>query len=87
MVSIVLDRGFRIDGQFGNPNSCEKSDIIFVSKEHPQYDQLYSAALAAFTSGNRISLEIRKCGNVGWISDKTINFLDASSPGELRSIK
>ncbi|MCW8878013.1 MAG: hypothetical protein OQK51_13255 [Kangiellaceae bacterium] len=40
-------------GVFGNPAGCTKDNAVWVKGEHPQYDKLYSTALAAFMAGKK----------------------------------
>ena len=82
VVSLVLNNGFRVTGSFGTPLDCELNDQIFIAIDHPQYDQIYSMALAALASKSKIRFEVRKCTVVGWISMDPVATIDASSPGE-----
>ena len=86
-ISLVLDKGLSVQGEFANPGACESSDIVFIDRDHPQYEQIYSMVLASFASGNEIGFEVRKCVTIGWISNKSIGVLDATSPGEIRNQK
>lgn len=81
--SLILNKGLKVQGNFGNPNSCERANTIFVSTGHPQYDQIYSMVMTAFASGRRLRFEVRKCAVVGWIATQSIGILDASAMGEV----
>lgn len=81
-VSVVLDRGFRVVGDFSAPYNCEVDGHVFVGINHPQYDQIYSMALAALASKGKIQFEVRKCAVIGWISTKPMAVIDSSSDGE-----
>ncbi len=65
-VEIIRDQGFQISGSFGNPSECSTSNTIFVATDHPQYDQLLSLTLTAFTSGKRLRIYSHTCINYGW---------------------
>jgi hypothetical protein len=81
-VSVVLDKGFRVTGVFGVPYTCELEDQVFVGIDHPQYDQIYSMVLAALASKGKVQFEVRKCTVIGWVSNKPMAIIDASSDGE-----
>ncbi|MFT5084351.1 MAG: hypothetical protein ACI9Y1_002405 [Lentisphaeria bacterium] len=82
-VSLVGSIGFRVIGSFGATYSCEIADQVFVSVNHPQYQEIYSMALSAFAAQKRIRFEVRKCGVIGWISSKEIPILDSTAAGEV----
>ncbi|TRY33421.1 hypothetical protein [Aliiglaciecola sp. M165] len=65
-VEIIRGQGFEIKGAFGNPSNCSGSDSIFVSTNHPQYDQLLSVALTAFTADKKLKIYSHKCIDYGW---------------------
>lgn len=37
-------------GNFGNPMNCTNEGRFFNQKTHPQYSEIYSTILAAFTT-------------------------------------
>ena len=76
-VEIIRAQGFEIKGSFGNPSECTVGDTIFVSVDHPQYDQLLSVALAAFMGGKKLRIYSHQCINYGWHGG-TFNELTAS---------
>lgn len=65
-LEVVRDQGFYVEGAFGNPAGCTVSNTLFVSTTHPQYAQLYSAALAAFMGGKKIAFYSHECVSFGW---------------------
>ena len=65
-VEIVRAQGFLIKGKLGDPAGCGTADHLWVAMDHPQYDQLYSTALAAFMSGNKIHAYAHNCTEIGW---------------------
>lgn len=65
-VEVIRAQGFEIKGTFGNPSNCEVGDSVFVSIEHPQYDQLLSVALAAFMGNKKLRIYSHQCVNYGW---------------------
>ncbi|BCL70152.1 hypothetical protein VNTUMSATTG_20890 [Vibrio nigripulchritudo] len=72
--------GFMIWGAFGNPAGCTKTNAVWVKGEHPQYNKLYSTALAAFMAGKKIRIYVHSCETVGWYvtTDHTFNVLGPS---------
>lgn len=67
-IEIVRDDGFMIFGAFGNPgsNPCSRSDTIWVPREHPQYAELLSTALAAFAGQFKLQAYVHNCVDIGW---------------------
>lgn len=65
-VEVIRAQGFEVKGAFGNPSNCETGDSVFVSIEHPQYDQLLSVALAAFMGNKKLRIYSHQCVNYGW---------------------
>ena len=65
-VEVVRAQGFLVSGDFGNPANCEVAGRIWVPIDHPQYDQLYSMVLTAFTSGKKIQAHAAECTAIGW---------------------
>ncbi|TQV75621.1 hypothetical protein FLL45_08140 [Aliikangiella marina] len=73
-VDIERGNGFMVYGMFGNPGECTSSNKFYVKKEHPQYDKIYSAILAAFTSGKKIRTYIHDCETVLWYSNASVTY-------------
>ncbi|TQV88843.1 hypothetical protein [Aliikangiella coralliicola] len=67
-IDIERGNGFMIYGSFGNPGGCTQSNQIYVRKDHPEYDKIYSAVLTAFTAKRHIRAYIHNCQNVSWYS-------------------
>ena len=67
-IDIERDNGFMIYGDFGNAGECTNSNQIYVQSSHPQYDKIYAAALAAFTSGAKVQAYIHSCTTIRWYS-------------------
>jgi hypothetical protein len=65
-VEIIRGQGFQINASFGNPSSCSVPNSIFVSINHPQYDQLLSVSLAAFMGGKKLRIYSHQCVSYGW---------------------
>ncbi len=65
-VEIIRDQGFEVKGAFGNPSACQRGDTIFVSINHPQYAELFSTAMAAFSNGKRLKMYSHQCVSYGW---------------------
>jgi hypothetical protein len=65
-VEVVRAQGFLIKGSIGNPANCSVNDHLWVAIDHPQYDQLYSTALAAFMGGKKIQAYAHTCTEIGW---------------------
>jgi hypothetical protein len=65
-VEVVRAQGFLVKGKFGDPAECGTLDHLWVGADHPQYDQLYSTALAAFMSGKKIQAYAHTCTEIGW---------------------
>ncbi len=82
-VDIERGGGFMVYGSFGNPNGCTVDNRFYVKKEHPQYKEIYSAVLAAFSSGKRVQAHIRDCEGVSWYAILTTTFNVLKSSGSL----
>jgi hypothetical protein len=72
--------GFMLYGEFGNVLGCTVADLVYVKATHPQYNQIYSTALAAMMAGKKIYLYATACEPVGWYSvpSTTYNVLNES---------
>ncbi|KJY78519.1 hypothetical protein [Vibrio nigripulchritudo] len=79
-VDIERGNGFMVYGNFGNPGNCTIQNRFYVQKTHPQYKEVYSMVLAAFTSGKRVQVYIHSCNPVGWysVSSTTYNTMTPS---------
>lgn len=55
-------------GNFGNPMNCTNEGRFFNQKTPPQYSEIYSTILAAFTTKKRIKLYAHSRKSVGWYS-------------------
>ena len=67
-VEVVRAQGFMVIGKLGNPAGCTRVNYLWVSINHPQYDQLYSTVLAAFMGGKKIHAYASTCSEIGWHS-------------------
>jgi|GEM_PF-4964909 len=65
-VEVIRGQGFQIEGSFGNPSECDSPNSIFVSINHPQYDQLLSVAVSAFMGGKKLRIYSHQCVIYGW---------------------
>ena len=65
-IEIIRGQGFQLQGDFGNPASCTGSNYIYIPIAHPQYDQLYSSAMIAFTSNKKVRAYLHTCTAYGW---------------------
>lgn len=79
-VDIIPGGGFVVFGAFGNAGGCTQSNHLYVKGDHPQYKQMYAAALAAFVSGNKIYGYVHTCEPIGWYSvpETTYNVVTAN---------
>lgn len=77
-IDVVYGAGFMIFGDFGNAGGCSDAGHLFVRSDHPQYKQIYAAALAAFAGKYRISAYIQVCDAMNWYSapSYTYNIVD-----------
>jgi hypothetical protein len=78
-IDVERGNGFMIYGSFGNAAGCVVADKVYVKISHPQYKEIYSAALTAFTAGKKIKMHIASCEPVTWYSATatTYNILGA----------
>ena len=53
-------------GELGDAAGCGTDGFLWVAPGHPQYDQLYSTALAAFMSGKKIQAYAHTCTEIAW---------------------
>ncbi len=65
-VEIIRSQGFQITGDFGNPSECVAGDSVFISIDHPQYDQLLSLSLSAFMADKKLRIYSHECADYGW---------------------
>lgn len=66
--------GFMLYGEFGNVAGCSVGNQLFIKASHPQYNQLYATALAAFSAGKRIHAYVASCEPVGWYSGSSVTY-------------
>ena len=81
-IDVERGGGIMVYGDYGNPNKCKTENKFYVVKDHPQYDQIYSAVLAAFASGSRVQAHIRDCKSYGWYTH-TDDFNELNASGSL----
>ncbi|UTZ37245.1 hypothetical protein HB763_11385 [Vibrio campbellii] len=67
-IDIERGNGFMVYGNFGNPMNCTNEGRFFIQKTHPQYSEIYSTILAAFTANKKIKLYSSSCQPAGWYS-------------------
>ncbi|MDM3869729.1 hypothetical protein QSV34_00035 [Porticoccus sp. W117] len=65
-IEVIRAQGFMIFGDLGDPADCGRDGYLWVAFDHPQYEQLYSMALTAFTAGKKIQAYAHSCTDVGW---------------------
>ncbi|UTW45820.1 hypothetical protein KFE80_02605 [bacterium SCSIO 12696] len=65
-IEVIRAQGFMIFGELGDPANCGNTGYLWVAINHPQYEQLYSMALTAFTAGKKIQAYAHSCTDVGW---------------------
>ena len=80
-IDIDRERGLMVYGNFGNPAGCTISDRVYINYTHPQYQQIYSAVLAAYASGKRIQVYAHTCKPVGWYSVDSVTYNHVESYG------
>ena len=73
-IDIVRNSGLMIYGTFGNASNCSVADKVFIPADHAQYNQIYAAALAAFSAGKKIQLYSRSCSPMGWYSIDSVTY-------------
>lgn len=73
-IDIERSGGFMIYGDFGNVAGCTTSNSIYVQSSHPQYNQIYSTALAAMMSGKKVFAYIQACTPVAWYSVDSVTY-------------
>lgn len=71
-VEVIRSQGFLIFSTFTNVNACIRDNAYLVVIDHPQYDELYSMALAVMATGWRLQPHLAECQNVSW-HDGTYN--------------
>ncbi len=60
-IEIEAGNGFMVVGNFGNAGNCDNDMAFYVRASHPQYEALYSAALAALRDRVLIRVYIHGC--------------------------
>lgn len=82
-IDIDREKGLMVFGAFGNPAGCTAADRVYITISHPQYQQIYSAVLAAFASGKRIQVYSHSCKPVGWYSVDSVTYNQVESYGSV----
>lgn len=80
-IDIERGNGFMVYGSFGNPMNCTNEARFFIQKKHPQYSEIYSTILAAFTTKKRIQLYAHSCTPVGWYSKPEVTYNTVTPAG------
>ena len=80
-VDIERGNGFMVYGSFGNPMNCTNSSRFYIKKTHPQYSEIYSMVLAAFTAKKKIQLYAHACSSVGWYSKPEVTYNTVTPSG------
>ncbi len=63
--------GFMVYGNFGNPGACIVKNKFYVEIEHPQYKELYTAEMTAFTQNKKVQVYVHTCAPVEWYADES----------------
>jgi hypothetical protein len=82
-VDIERGNGFMVYGEFGNAGGCTSPNKFYVQKNHPQYSEIYSTVLTAFTAGKKVSAYIHGCNPVGWYSVDSVTYNTLMPAGSL----
>lgn len=82
-VDIERGNGFMVYGTFGNAGGCTVAEKFYVKSDHPQYKEIYSAVLAAFTTKKSVRAYISSCEAVTWYSAPSTTYNILSSAGTL----
>jgi hypothetical protein len=82
-IDTVRADGFMIWGAFGNPSNCTITNAVWVKSSHPQYDKIYSTALAAFMGNKKLVIYSHNCETVGWYVTPEHNFNVLGASGDL----
>ncbi|EDP60241.1 hypothetical protein AND4_02493 [Vibrio sp. AND4] len=80
-IDIERGNGFMLYGSFGNPMNCTKGNQFFIKKTHPQYSEIYSTVLAAFTAKKKLVLYAHSCTPVGWYSRPEVTYNTVTPSG------
>ena len=80
-VDIERGNGFMVYGNFGNPMNCTYGERFFIQKTHPQYSEIYSTILAAFTANKKIKLYSSSCQPATWYSKPEFTYNTVTSNG------
>jgi hypothetical protein len=68
-VDIERAGGFMVYGNFGNPEGCVVKSKFYVLSSHPQYKEIYTAVMTAFTHNKKIQAYVHTCAPVDWYAD------------------
>jgi hypothetical protein len=82
-VDIERGNGFMVYGAFGNAGGCTVADKFYVKSDHPQYKEIYSAVLAAFSAKKSVRAYTHSCEAVTWYSVSTTTYNILSLGGTL----
>jgi len=72
-LNIIGASGFRVNGVFGKLTECVLNDQVFIKSDHPQYKEIYSMVLAAYSSNKEVRFYLSECVVVNWISADSIS--------------
>ncbi len=75
--------GFVISGAFGNAGGCTIGGLLYVKSDHPQYKQLYGAAITALVAGKKLSAYVHSCESILWFSVPSTTYNLVGSAGSL----
>lgn len=81
LIEVERGGGFTVYGNFGNPGGRTNANMLYIRNDHPQYKEVYAAALAAFAGKYRIRAYVSTCQPVSWYTNSpdTLNIVDANS--------
>jgi len=82
-VDIERGNGLMIYSSFGDPGDCVVDDRVYVRSTHPQYKEIYSAVLTAFSAGKQLQFYIHSCDTVIWYSAAPTNYNIMGTGGAL----
>lgn len=82
-VDLIRDEGFVVSGEFGNPAGCSNSNNLFIRSSHPQYKMLYSMAVSALVSKQKLYAYAHDCAPILWYSVATYTYNHVTIDGSL----
>ncbi|RYV04097.1 hypothetical protein SOPP22_01460 [Shewanella sp. OPT22] len=84
-IDIERSGGFMVYGRFGNAGNCSVGDKLYIKKEHPQYQAVYSMILSAYLSKKKIQAYVHSCAVIGWYTaNDTFNIVEPRSSISIR---